>query len=177
MSTEWLEAWIPHLRPGITEIMVHPGYVDDALRRTGTRLLSSRADEVDLLCSTAVQALVAANDIQLIRHDLEPLDTSLIRAFAMSRKTLSAHGLELSVVVPLFNKPERSTNCTGASPPILLLIGLGGGHLRGRWQHRRHRDAAAAAFAAIRACGSSRWLGTMARRPPSPPDSMRPLAT
>jgi hopanoid biosynthesis associated protein HpnK len=80
MSTEWLEAWIHHLRKGITELMVHPGYVDDALRRTGTRLLSSRADEADLLCSPAVQALVAANDIQLIRHDLEPLDTSLTRS-------------------------------------------------------------------------------------------------
>jgi predicted glycoside hydrolase/deacetylase ChbG (UPF0249 family) len=55
---------------GVTELMVHPGYVDDALRRTGTRLLESRRKELDLLCSLETRALLVGERIDLVRHDL-----------------------------------------------------------------------------------------------------------
>jgi predicted glycoside hydrolase/deacetylase ChbG (UPF0249 family) len=56
--------------PGVTELMVHPGYVDDALRQLPTRLVESRLEEVALLCSTETQALLVGERIQLVRHDL-----------------------------------------------------------------------------------------------------------
>ena len=52
---------------GVTELMVHPGYVDDALRRVPTRLLDSRLEEVAMLCSTEVHALLVDERIQLVR--------------------------------------------------------------------------------------------------------------
>src|SRR5262245_41937942 len=58
------------LRPGVTELMGHPGYVDDALARTGTRLLASRQQELSLLCSMAARARIAGERIELVRHDL-----------------------------------------------------------------------------------------------------------
>jgi hopanoid biosynthesis associated protein HpnK len=58
------------LRPGITELMVHPGYCDDELERTGTRLLESRQKELDLLCSVQARALVVGERLDLVRHDL-----------------------------------------------------------------------------------------------------------
>jgi chitin disaccharide deacetylase len=70
LSTESLDATLRHLRPGVTELMVHPGYVDEALQQTATRLLSSRAREVDLLCSSAVRDRVEVEGIDLVRHDL-----------------------------------------------------------------------------------------------------------
>lgn len=56
--------------PGVTELMVHPGYLDEALKRTGTRLLESRAQELELLCTMKTRALVAGEHIELVRHDL-----------------------------------------------------------------------------------------------------------
>jgi predicted glycoside hydrolase/deacetylase ChbG (UPF0249 family) len=54
----------------VTELMVHPGYVDDALRQTGTRLLESRRQELELLCQLDTRALLLGERIDLIRHDL-----------------------------------------------------------------------------------------------------------
>jgi len=56
--------------PGVTELMVHPGYVDEALRHLPTRLVESRLEEVALLCSMEAQALLVGERIQLVRHDL-----------------------------------------------------------------------------------------------------------
>ena len=56
--------------PGVTELMVHPGYVDEALRHLPTRLVESRLEEVALLCSMETQALLVGERIQLVRHDL-----------------------------------------------------------------------------------------------------------
>jgi len=55
MSAESLEATLRRLRPGVTELMVHPGYIDDELRQTATRLLLSRAKEVELLCAAGTR--------------------------------------------------------------------------------------------------------------------------
>jgi chitin disaccharide deacetylase len=57
-------------RSGVTELMVHPGYVDEALRRLPTRLVESRLDEVALLCGMETRALLVGERIQLVRHDL-----------------------------------------------------------------------------------------------------------
>jgi len=80
MSRRSLEESLRHLGPGTTELMVHPGYVDDALRQTSTRLLSSRAHEVDLLCAISIRSLIHDADIQLVRHDLVPRGTSVTRS-------------------------------------------------------------------------------------------------
>ena len=81
MSTDSLAGMVRRLGPGVTELMVHPGYVDDALRCHPTRLLSSRAAEVDLLCSRSAANLIADENVQLVRHDLVPPDTLLQRSF------------------------------------------------------------------------------------------------
>ena len=81
MSADSLAGTVRRLRPGVTELMVHPGYVDDALRSHPTRLQSSRAAEVDLLCSRSAVDLIADENVQLVRHDLVPSDTLLPRSF------------------------------------------------------------------------------------------------
>jgi predicted glycoside hydrolase/deacetylase ChbG (UPF0249 family) len=58
------------LRPGVTELMVHPGYRDDDLERSGTRLLESRQKELDLLCRLETRALLVRERVGLLRHDL-----------------------------------------------------------------------------------------------------------
>jgi predicted glycoside hydrolase/deacetylase ChbG (UPF0249 family) len=70
LSADSLDGVVRRLRPGVAELMVHPGYVDDALLRTHTRLLSSRAEEVQLLCATDSHNLLLDEQIQLVRHDL-----------------------------------------------------------------------------------------------------------
>ena len=69
MTEETLSAAIRRLRPGHTELMVHPGYVDDALRQMPTRLLASRETEVALLTSRAIGQLIAAENIHLVPPD------------------------------------------------------------------------------------------------------------
>lgn len=70
LSASALAGLVRSLPPGITELMVHPGYVDADLERTGTRLLESRQTELDLLCKLETRALIAGEGIDLLRHDL-----------------------------------------------------------------------------------------------------------
>jgi predicted glycoside hydrolase/deacetylase ChbG (UPF0249 family) len=72
LSGDALRRLVPALGPGVTELMVHPGYVDDELRRMPTRLVESRLEEVALLCSLETRALLAGERIHLVRHDLAP---------------------------------------------------------------------------------------------------------
>jgi predicted glycoside hydrolase/deacetylase ChbG (UPF0249 family) len=58
--------------PGVTELMVHPGYVDDTLKRMPTRLLDSRLLELALLSSLETRAVLAVERLHLVRHDLAP---------------------------------------------------------------------------------------------------------
>ena len=76
-----IEETIRRLRPGVTELMVHPGYVDDALRQMPTTLQSSRAWEVELLCSESTAAELIGERIELVRHDLVPVRMPLPRSF------------------------------------------------------------------------------------------------
>ena len=70
LNTAALAAIVRALPPGVTELMVHPGYADDELERTGTRLLESRQRELDLLCSLETRALLVGERVDLLRHDL-----------------------------------------------------------------------------------------------------------
>jgi predicted glycoside hydrolase/deacetylase ChbG (UPF0249 family) len=70
LSAESLTAMVRALPPGVTELMVHPGYVDERLTRLNTRLLDARADEVDLLTDAKTFDLFRMQRITLIRHDL-----------------------------------------------------------------------------------------------------------
>ena len=69
-----LVASIRGLRQGTTELMVHPGYVDDALRQMPTRLQSSRLEELELLRSPCASLVLMTEGIRLIRHDRLPVD-------------------------------------------------------------------------------------------------------
>jgi hopanoid biosynthesis associated protein HpnK len=70
LSAQVLNTMISALPPGVTELMVHPGYVDERLERLNTRLLDARADEVDLLTDAKTFDLLRIQRIALIRHDL-----------------------------------------------------------------------------------------------------------
>jgi hopanoid biosynthesis associated protein HpnK len=72
LSRDTVASLLRQLAPGVNELMVHPGYVDEALRAMPTRLVDSRAEELALLCSLETRALVAGERIQLVRHDLAP---------------------------------------------------------------------------------------------------------
>jgi len=80
MTEETLSAALRRLRPGRTELMVHPGYVDDALRQMPTRLLASREIEVALLTSNAIAQLIAAENIYLVPPGLG-IDVTSIRSY------------------------------------------------------------------------------------------------
>jgi len=49
---------IKSMRPGLTELMCHPGYLDDDLKQCPTRLLHSRENEIAALCSARVKQAV-----------------------------------------------------------------------------------------------------------------------
>ena len=56
------------LPEGTTELMCHPGYVDEDLARSATRLQTSRATELAILTDTAVRKSVASHRIRLINY-------------------------------------------------------------------------------------------------------------
>jgi chitin disaccharide deacetylase len=70
MTANALAAALRRLPAGRTELMVHPGYVDDALRQLPTRLLASRETEVALLTSLEVGRVVVDENLHLVSHDL-----------------------------------------------------------------------------------------------------------
>jgi chitin disaccharide deacetylase len=79
MSRSSLHSMLRGAASGVTELMVHPGYRDEALALTGTRLLDSRQQEVDLLCSMETRAVLVAEGIDLVRHDLAHSVTRRLR--------------------------------------------------------------------------------------------------
>ena len=56
------------LPEGTTELMCHPGYADEALRKSGSRLQGSRQKEVEILTDTEIRNLVASQGIRLIDY-------------------------------------------------------------------------------------------------------------
>lgn len=59
---------LENLPEGTTELMCHPGYTDDALAHTPTRLQESRASELAILTDTSVRKSVASHAIRLINY-------------------------------------------------------------------------------------------------------------
>jgi len=57
------------LPEGTTELMCHPGYVDDDLRKSSTRLQESRETELEILTDKDVRKSVAELGIRLINYD------------------------------------------------------------------------------------------------------------
>src|SRR5262249_49932021 len=56
------------LQPGVSEIMCHPGYVDDELKTMPTRLLSQREKELQLLLRPDVHEAIRRSNIELISY-------------------------------------------------------------------------------------------------------------
>lgn len=56
------------LPEGTTELMCHPGYVDEDLRKSETRLQDSRRVEVEILTDRGIRNLVAEQGIRLIDY-------------------------------------------------------------------------------------------------------------
>jgi len=70
LTREGVETLLKNLPEGTTELMCHPGYVDDSLRRSDTRLQESRQLELDILTDPGVRKLVATQGIRLISYQL-----------------------------------------------------------------------------------------------------------
>jgi hopanoid biosynthesis associated protein HpnK len=79
LSTEALTTMVRALPAGVTELMVHPGYVDETLMGLSTRLLDARADEVGLLTGADTFDLLNDQRITLIRHDLSLFEHRSLR--------------------------------------------------------------------------------------------------
>jgi len=56
------------LPEGTTELMCHPGYADEKLKKSATRLQQSRQKELDILTDTEVRKNVASEGIRLIDY-------------------------------------------------------------------------------------------------------------
>lgn len=70
LTREGVEHLLEKLPEGTTELMCHPGYADEELRRTGTRLQKSREMELEILTDTRIRKLVATRGIRLISYGL-----------------------------------------------------------------------------------------------------------
>jgi predicted glycoside hydrolase/deacetylase ChbG (UPF0249 family) len=68
MTAANLHALLDGVRPGISELMTHPGHPDSALDQVWTRLRASRAVEVSLLTSSHIHDAVRRAGIVLVRH-------------------------------------------------------------------------------------------------------------
>lgn len=56
------------LPEGTTELMCHPGYADEDLAKSATRLQTSRQTELEILTDTEIRNLVASQGIRLIDY-------------------------------------------------------------------------------------------------------------
>jgi chitin disaccharide deacetylase len=68
LTREGLTQLLKTLPEGTTELMCHPGYADEALGKTATRLQGSRQTELEILTDTRIRNLVASQGIRLIDY-------------------------------------------------------------------------------------------------------------
>jgi predicted glycoside hydrolase/deacetylase ChbG (UPF0249 family) len=68
LTREGVARLLNNLPDGTTELMCHPGYADEDLRQTPTRLQSSRQTELEILTDTGLRNLVASQGIRLINY-------------------------------------------------------------------------------------------------------------
>lgn len=69
-TLEGVEQLLKSLPDGTTELICHPGYADEALQKTATRLQGSRQRELEILTDTKIRKLVASQGIRLIDYGL-----------------------------------------------------------------------------------------------------------
>ena len=70
LTREVVERLLESLPDGTTELMCHPGYADEDLRVSSTRLQQSRQAELDILTNPGIRKLVASRGIRLISYKL-----------------------------------------------------------------------------------------------------------
>ena len=68
LDLEAIASIVADLAPGVHELMCHPGYVDDELCRTPTRLRAQRERELELLTSPEVRKLIEDAGIRLVSY-------------------------------------------------------------------------------------------------------------
>jgi hopanoid biosynthesis associated protein HpnK len=68
LTLEGVMQLLKKLPEGTTELICHPGYADEALQKTATRLQASRQKELAILTDTRVRNLVASEGIRLIDY-------------------------------------------------------------------------------------------------------------
>jgi chitin disaccharide deacetylase len=68
LTREGVARLLRSLPEGTTELMCHPGYVDETLGKTATRLQASRQTELEILTDTKIRNLVASQGIRLIDY-------------------------------------------------------------------------------------------------------------
>src|SRR4030095_4429922 len=66
LTLELFRNILDHIPEGTWEFVCHPGYEDVALRASGTRLLGSRNEEIEILTSDDARRTLEAHAIQLI---------------------------------------------------------------------------------------------------------------
>ena len=62
------ELFLKSLPEGTTELMCHPGYADEALQKSATRLQASRPKELEIFTDARIRNLVASQGIRLIDY-------------------------------------------------------------------------------------------------------------
>jgi len=72
LTREGVMQLLKNLPEGTTELMCHPGYADEALEKTATRLQASRQAELEILTDTQIRKLVASQGIRLIDYGFVP---------------------------------------------------------------------------------------------------------
>jgi len=70
LTREGVQQLLEVLPEGTTELMCHPGYADEELQRTRTRLQGSRQTELQILTDMRIRKLVATRGIRLISYQL-----------------------------------------------------------------------------------------------------------
>lgn len=70
LTHEGVAQLLSNLPEGTTELMCHPGYADEELRRTSTRLQESRRTELDIVTDPRIRKIVASQGIRLISYKL-----------------------------------------------------------------------------------------------------------
>jgi hopanoid biosynthesis associated protein HpnK len=73
VDREVLPRILEQLPDGVSELMMHPGYQDAALKRVRTRLRREREAEVTLLRSPEARIAIRDAGVTLVRHDLQGL--------------------------------------------------------------------------------------------------------
>jgi len=68
LTREGVELLLQNLPEGTTELMCHPGYADEDLLRTATRLQESRQTELEILTDARTRKIVAMQGIRLISY-------------------------------------------------------------------------------------------------------------